>query len=172
MEQQDGKLQESVPLDIIPSSSPSPDIRASPLSSVPSPPPAYDNEYNTPDGRVWYYRWIVLFISTISLLLVSIQQNALIVSLPTVIDSLDASLTAMIWVLIVFSMNYFPSHPFLYSPSSFLPSVVPVYFSCLLLFLVHPTAWQLDISLTAISLLYLLVCSPSLPHLYSVSLCV
>jgi hypothetical protein len=61
-------------------------------------------EYATPDGRQWYYRWIVLLISTISILLASIQQNALIVALPAVIDGLDASLDSMIWVLLAFSM--------------------------------------------------------------------
>lgn len=47
-----------------------------------------------------------MIISTISILLVSIQQNALIVALPAVIDGLDASLTAIIWVLLIFSMYY------------------------------------------------------------------
>lgn len=51
-----------------------------------------------------------MIISTISILLVSIQQNALIVALPAVIDGLDASLTAIIWVLLIFSMYYKIAH--------------------------------------------------------------
>jgi MFS family permease len=48
------------------------------------------------------FRWFVLVLSTISILLASVQGSALIVALPDVLEGLDAQFTTIMWVLFAY----------------------------------------------------------------------
>ena len=53
-----------------------------------------------PNGKVKGYEWVVLSVTTVGVLLASIQESALLISLPDMMTSLHMDFLTVMWVLL------------------------------------------------------------------------